>query len=104
MHHGSKELRQRVGGPCARGEAVISLAITEPWAGSDVAALKTSAVKSECGKYYIVSGMKKWITAGTNADYLTTAVVTDADAGMLGVSLIVVETKTPGVSIRSMKV
>ena len=46
-------------GPCLRGEKVICLAITEPSAGSDVANLKTTAVKSECGKFYILNGEKK---------------------------------------------
>jgi alkylation response protein AidB-like acyl-CoA dehydrogenase len=76
------------------------LAITEPWAGSDVSAIKTSAVKSECGKFYIVNGMKKWITNGVFCDIFTTAVKTDDTAGMFGISLLVLEKNMPGFSVR----
>jgi len=55
---------------------VICLALTEPVAGSDVAGFETTAVKTSCGKFYIVNGQKKWITNGTFADYFTTAVRT----------------------------
>lgn len=59
-----------------RGEKVICLAITEPYAGSDVAGLRCEAKLSEDGKYYIVNGEKKWITNGVFADFFTTAVRT----------------------------
>jgi alkylation response protein AidB-like acyl-CoA dehydrogenase len=72
------------------GEKIIALAITEPYAGSDVANIRCSAVKSECGKYYIVNGEKKWITSGTFSDYFTTAVRTGKD-GMGGISLLLIE-------------
>lgn len=81
---------------------MICLAITEPWAGSDVAAIKTSAVKSECGKYYIVNGMKKWITNGLWSDYFTTAVRT-SDNGMAGISLLVIGKDMEGFSARRIK-
>lgn len=60
IHFGNKEQQQRVCGPCLMGEKVICLAITEPSAGSDVANLKTTAVKTPDGKHYIVNGEKKW--------------------------------------------
>jgi alkylation response protein AidB-like acyl-CoA dehydrogenase len=66
------------------------LAITEPWAGSDVSFIKTSAVKSECGKYFIVNGMKKWISTGLYCDLFTTCVRT-SDNGMFGLSLLLIE-------------
>lgn len=83
------------------GKKRISLAITEPYGGSDVANLKTSAVKSKCGKFYIVNGMKKWISNGIFSDYITTAVRTGED-GMFGVSLLLIEAKLKGVRMRKM--
>ena len=58
-HFGSKALKERIVGPCLRGEKVICLAITEPYAGSDVANLQCEAKLSEDGKHYIVNGEKK---------------------------------------------
>ena len=73
---GSDYLKDKVAGPCLRGEKRICLAITEPWGGSDVANLKTSAKLSEDGTHYIVNGMKKWISNGVYSDYFTVAVRT----------------------------
>lgn len=61
----------------------MALAISEPYVGSDVANIKTTAVKSADGKYYIVNGVKKWITTGHFADYFSTAVRTDKGISML---------------------
>jgi len=58
------------------GKKKICLTVTEPFAGSDVAGLRTTAKLSEDGKHYIVSGTKKWITNGTWCDYFVTAVKT----------------------------
>lgn len=90
---------------------MISLCVTEPGGGSDVccknvmikkvANLKTEAKKSECGKYYIVNGEKKWITNGVNADFYTVAVRT-GDPGMGGISMLLVDRKSPGVTAKQM--
>ncbi len=58
------------------GKKKICLAITEAFAGSDVAGLRTSAEKTKDGKHYIVNGTKKWITNGVFADYFVTGVKT----------------------------
>ena len=58
--YGSTELQQRFLPDLIRGEKRICIAITEPGAGSDVANITTTAVKSKCGKFYIVNGEKKW--------------------------------------------
>jgi alkylation response protein AidB-like acyl-CoA dehydrogenase len=52
-----------------RGEKTICLAITEPYAGSDVAGLRTEAKKTADGKHYILNGEKKWITNGIFSDF-----------------------------------
>jgi len=102
LHFAPKALCDRVAGPCLRGEKVICLAITEPSAGSDVANLRTTAVKTPDGKHYIVNGEKKWITNGVFADFFTTAVRTGGD-GMGGISLLLLERTMPGITTRQMK-
>lgn len=103
LNYGSEYVVEKFGKPCLTGEKLCCLAITEPWAGSDVSAIKTTAVKSECGKFYIVNGMKKWITNGIYSDVYTTAVKTDDKGGMFGISLLAIEHGTPGFSRRQMK-
>ncbi len=102
FHFAGKDLRDRVAKECLSGEKVICLAITEPYAGSDVASIKTTAVKSPCGTFYTVNGEKKWITNGVFADYLTLAVRTGGP-GMGGISLLLVDRNTPGVQCHQMK-
>ena len=62
VHHGSDFLKRKVCRDVVTGKKNICLAISEPFAGSDVAGLKTTAVRD--GDFYIVNGMKKWITGG----------------------------------------
>ncbi|PCE28007.1 acyl-CoA dehydrogenase [Paraburkholderia acidicola] len=96
-HAGSDELKSRVLPGILAGEKISALAITEPGGGSDVAALRTSAIRD--GDHYIVSGEKVFITSGMRADYYTVAVRTDPEArGAKGLSLLVVEGDTPGLS------
>jgi alkylation response protein AidB-like acyl-CoA dehydrogenase len=97
----SDEVKQRVVAPCLRGEKIICLAITEPWAGSDVANIRTEAKKTPDGKHYIVNGEKKWITNGVFADYFTVAVRTGGP-GMNGVSLLLLERGMPGIVTKQM--
>jgi len=82
--------------PTLAGEKIGSLAITEPDAGSDVANLRTRAVRD--GDHYVVNGAKTYITSGVRADFVTTAVRT-GDPGYGGVSLLVVEKGTPGFTV-----
>lgn len=65
MHFARPELRDRVMKEVLSGSKFISLAISEAFAGSDVSGLKTTAKKSEDGKFWIINGTKKWITNGT---------------------------------------
>ncbi|CAK7209369.1 hypothetical protein SBRCBS47491_000418 [Sporothrix bragantina] len=101
--YGSKELQDRILPELIRGEKRICIAITEPDAGSDVASITTTAIKSDCGKFYIVSGEKKWITNGVWSHYATMAVRT-AGPGAQGLSLLVVPLLGQnGVTMRRMK-
>ena len=101
LHSDNDELRERIVGPVINGKKRIALAVSEPDAGSDVGGLKTTA--KDMGDYYLVNGMKKWITCGTFADYFSTAVRTGApDSGMFGLDLLLIERTMPGVSTRAM--
>ncbi|KAF9891531.1 hypothetical protein FE257_003998 [Aspergillus nanangensis] len=101
--YGSQELKQRLLPDLIRGKKRICIAITEPDAGSDVTNISCTAVKSECGKYYIVNGEKKWITNGVWSHFATMAVRTGGP-GAKGLSLLVVPLLNyPGVSMRRMQ-
>ncbi len=98
---GSAEMKARVVPEVLRGEKISALAITEPSGGSDVANLKTRAVKD--GDHYVVNGSKMFITSGVRADYYTVAVRTGGD-GYGGISLLLIEKGTPGFTVgRSLK-
>ncbi|MDP3273803.1 MAG: acyl-CoA dehydrogenase family protein [Deltaproteobacteria bacterium] len=85
--------KQRWVTPVLRGEKISALAVTEPGGGSDVAGLKTRAVRD--GDHYVVTGSKTFITSGARADFVTCAVRT-GEAGHGGISLMVIERGTPG--------
>jgi acyl-CoA dehydrogenase len=93
---GSDALKQRIVPQVLAGEKIIALAITEPSGGSDVANLKTRAVRD--GDHYVVNGSKTFITSGARADYYTEAVRT-GEAGFGGVSLLLIEKGTPGFTV-----
>ena len=80
--------------PLARGEMLGAFALTEPHAGSDAAALGTTA---RCeGDHYVLNGVKQFITSGKNADVCIVMAVTDKSAGKRGISAFWVPTNTPG--------
>ncbi|KAI9297254.1 putative acyl-CoA dehydrogenase [Neoconidiobolus thromboides FSU 785] len=101
-YFGSKELKNRIIEPCLNGEKFMCLAITEPYAGSDVANIQASAKLSKDGKHFIVNGQKKWITNGTFADYFTVAVRTSDKPGMAGISLLLLERGMEGLETKQM--
>ena len=92
---GSEEMKRRIAVPVLSGDKIIALGITEPSGGSDVANLKTKAVRD--GSHYVVSGSKMFITSGMRADYLTCAVRTGG-AGAGGVSLLLIDMASPGIA------
>jgi citronellyl-CoA dehydrogenase len=96
--HGTPEQKEKFLRPAISGDAVFSIAVSEPGAGSDVARIQTRATPD--GDDYIINGSKMWITNGTQADYLTLLARTDdKDHGFKGMSLIIVPTDTPGFSV-----
>jgi len=82
------------------GKKNISLAISEPTAGSDVASIRLTAKRE--GDVYVVNGQKKWITGGNMADYFTLACRTGG-AGGAGLSLLLVDRNAPGIDVRKME-
>ena len=104
LKFGSQALQEKFVPELLTGKKRICIAVTEPSAGSDVANIATTAVKSKDGKHYIVNGTKKWITNGIWSHYASMAVRTGGD-GAAGLSMLVVPLlDTPGVTMRRIKV
>ncbi len=95
--YGSHDLKKTYLEPALRGEMVCSVAVSEPGAGSDVAGIRTRAVRD--GDDWVINGSKMWITNGTQADWLCLLARTSDEGGYQGMSLIVVPTSTPGFSV-----
>lgn len=93
---GSAELRAKYLTPAITGEMVASIAVSEPHAGSDVAAIKTTAVKD--GDDYIINGTKMWITNSTQADFFCLLANTSDDKPHVNKSMIIVPSNAVGVS------
>ncbi|MCS6933707.1 MAG: acyl-CoA dehydrogenase family protein [Chitinophagales bacterium] len=98
---GSEYLKQKYLVPSVKGEYVGSIAISEPGAGSDVANLRCTARRE--GDYYILNGNKTFITNGYYGNFVTVACKTDPDAGVAGISLIVVDQGLPGFTKTKLK-
>jgi len=95
VNFASQAIKQTVVPEVLSGRSHISLAITEPSGGSDVARLRTTATRD--GDYYVVNGSKTLITGGIRAKYFTTAVRT-GDEGLNGISLLLIAADTSGVT------
>lgn len=93
-HLGSEEQKQQWLPKMVSGEAVGAIAMTEPGAGSDLQAMRTSAVRD--GDGYVLNGSKTFITNGQHADMVIVAAKTDPAAGARGISLFLVDTTLPG--------
>ncbi|KAJ1557722.1 hypothetical protein HK096_005705, partial [Nowakowskiella sp. JEL0078] len=100
IHFGPTWMKEKIIPEVLRGDKRICLAISEPGAGSDVAAIATTAVKTPDGKFFIVNGVKKWITNGTFSDYFSTAVRTGD--GMGGISMLLIE-RSEGLTTKPIK-
>jgi citronellyl-CoA dehydrogenase len=94
---GTEEQKQRYLVPGIKGEKVGSLGITEPGAGSDVAGIRTTAIRD--GDEYVINGSKTFITNGVRADFILMVAKTDPDAGHSGITLFLVDTDTPGFQV-----
>ncbi len=94
---GTDELKRAYLAPAMTGEMVTSVAVSEPDAGSDVAGIKTRAVRD--GDDWVINGRKMWITSGTQADWICLLARTSDEGGHVGMSQILVPTDTPGFSV-----
>ena len=96
LHFGTAEQQQRWLPPMVRGETITAIAMTEPAAGSDLAGIRTTAVRD--GDCYVVNGQKTFITNGINSDLVIAVVKTDPAARHKGISLLVIERGMAGFS------
>ena len=96
LHFGTEAQRQHWLPRMASGEAIAAIGMTEPGAGSDLKNIRTTARRE--GDHYVINGSKIFISNGQNADLIVLAAKTDAAAGAKGVSLFLVDTRTPGFS------
>jgi len=93
---GGHEIKEKYLTPSIAGDKIGCLCITEPFGGSDVAGMRTTAVKK--GDTYVINGSKTFITNGVYSDYLVVAAKTDPDAGHKGMSIFIMDRDTPGIS------
>jgi acyl-CoA dehydrogenase len=96
LHIGNQQQQDRWLPAMVSGEVLTALAMTEPGAGSDLANIRTKAIKD--GDHYILSGSKTFITNGNDANMIIVCAKTDINAGSKGISLFLVDTSIPGFS------
>jgi acyl-CoA dehydrogenase len=94
---GDERIKQEYLAPSIAGKKIGALCITEPFGGSDVAGMRTTAVKN--GDKFVINGSKTFITNGVYADYYVVAAKTNPELGNKGISIFLVDTKTNGVSV-----
>ncbi|MGX1900686.1 acyl-CoA dehydrogenase family protein [Thermolongibacillus altinsuensis] len=101
LQWGTEEQKQKYLVPQAKGEKIGAFGLTEPGAGSDVAAISTTAVRD--GDYYILNGQKTWISLCDIADHFIVFAYTDKSKKHHGISAFVVERTMPGFSSKAIK-
>ena len=94
LHGGSEDQKRHWLPRMVTGEAIAAIGMTEPGCGSDLKAMRTTAVQE--GDEYVINGQKTFITNGQNCDFVLLACSTDPSAGAKGISLIIVETDRAG--------
>jgi alkylation response protein AidB-like acyl-CoA dehydrogenase len=96
---GSDELKARILDPIARGDMLFCQGFSEPSSGSDLASLRTRAVRD--GKDYVINGQKTWTSSAHNADHIVILCRTDPSAKpQAGLSMILASLNTPGITVR----
>ena len=94
MLAGNDDQKKRYMEPYAQGEMTSNIAISEPQAGADPAAMRTRAVKD--GDEWVINGRKIWVSGAGTADFIILMAVTDPGKGAQGMTAFIVETGTPG--------
>lgn len=93
---GDERIKQEYLAPSIAGKKIGALCITEPFGGSDVAGMRSNAVRN--GDKFVINGSKTFITNGVYADYYVVAAKTNPELGNKGISIFLVDSKTPGIS------
>ena len=93
---GDVRIKQDYLAPSIAGDKIGALCVTEPFGGSDVAGMRTTAIKS--GDHYVINGSKTFITNGVYADYYVVAAKTQPEMGNKGISIFLLDANTPGIS------
>jgi len=101
IHHATEAQRRRFLPPMLAAEEIWCQGFSEPGAGSDLAALKTSAVLD--GDHFVVNGQKVWTTFGPWADWIFTLVRTDQKDRYGGISFLLIKLDTPGITVRPLR-
>jgi alkylation response protein AidB-like acyl-CoA dehydrogenase len=94
---GSEEQKRELLTPLASGRMLGAFSLSEPGAGSDAAAQRTTAVRD--GDDYVINGVKNWVTNGDHADTIILMALTDPSKGVKGITAFLVDTRAPGCSI-----
>jgi acyl-CoA dehydrogenase len=94
IHYGTDEQKRRWLPKMCTGEFITAIAMTEPGTGSDLQGVRTTALRD--GDHYVINGAKTFITNGQNANLVIVVCKTGGDTGAKGISLLAVETDTPG--------
>lgn len=100
LRYGTVEQKEKYLKPAIGGRKVASFGLTEPNAGSDAAAMQTTAKKVESS--YVINGTKTYITNGPICDFILLAAYTDKSKGPRGVSALIVDRDTPGLTVNKM--
>ncbi len=100
LDHGTEEQKQEYVVPAIKGQKIAAFGLTEPNAGSDSAAIETTAVRK--GNDYVLNGSKIYITNGTICDFVLVVAYTDRSMGTRGISIFIVDKGTPGLSAKKM--
>lgn len=93
---GTEEQKEKYLIPGIEGKLIGCMAVTEPFGGSDVQSIRTTAIRD--GDEYVINGSKTFITNGVNSDYIVAAVKTNPDAKGKGISMVIIERDRAGVS------
>ena len=93
---GNNEIKDKYLAPSIAGDKIGCLGVTEPFGGSDVAGMRTTAIKQ--GENYIINGSKTFITNGVYSDYMVIAAKTSPELGNKGISMFVVDSDTKGIT------
>lgn len=96
LAEGSEEIKEKYLPPSITGEKIGCLCISEPFGGSDVSGMRTTAIKED--DHYVINGSKTFITNGVFSDYLVVAAKTDPSTGGRGISIFIMDRDTPGIS------